>query len=985
MLNIHSQYSLRYGLATVKDILEFFTSQFYPCFALTDINNTSALLSFVREVQNLGKPARVGIDFRTGIQQQFVGIAKNNEGFQELNAYLTNNLHSGKHPENRAPKWENCFVIYPWNKVPNELVSHEYIGVSINDINKIPFSELKNQLHKMVVLQPMTFRNKRDFNAHRLLRAVDENCLLSQLKENNQAKESDKFLSFEELSAAFCDYPEIIQQTIDLLEQCSVHFDFGEDAVPQNLSSYTGSEQEDLELLRKLAKEGVPYRYKEFSKEIAERIDKEIDTIYQKKYLSYFLITWDIVNYARSKGYFYVGRGSGANSIVAYLLRITDVDPIDLDLYFERFINLFRKNPPDFDMDFSWKDREDVTRYIFERFPTATLLCTYHTFQYKASIRELGKVFGLPKAEIDGLAGDKGRNPETMDHIARLILQYSAYISGLPSHLSIHAGGILISDKPITWYSATFMPPKGFPTTQFSMIEAEDVGLFKFDILAQRGLAKIQDCLKIAAYNQPDNPPHDIHDIDYFKEDEAIKQNLREGKAMGCFYVESPAMRMLLLKLKVDNYLTLVAASSIIRPGVAQSGMMNAYIKRHLVPERRKDAHPLIYEIMPDTYGVMVYQEDVIKVAHHFAGLSLAEADILRRGMSGKFRSRVEFERVENQFFKNCLQKGYTLELTNEIWRQIESFANYSFSKGHSASYAVESYQSLYLKTYYPLEYMVATLNNGGGFYAPEVYVHEAKMLGAVIEPPCINTGDYENKIVGTTIYLGFMMITGIDTAMIIALLEERERNGLFISFQDVIHRSALSLEQARLLIKIGAFRSLLLAKKELLWEAQFHLSQVKIATPQPSLFRVETETYVLPNLQEHPLENAFEQLEYFGFSLGNPFELLANPTDVSSFFNGTDLQNNLGKTLPFIAYLISTKQIQNSRGERMFFGTFLDIHGTQIDTVHFAESAAKFHFRGRGIYRFTGTVICEFGFYSVNVNWMEKEVMMEDVRYFAG
>jgi DNA polymerase-3 subunit alpha len=374
--------------------------------------------------------------------------------------------------------------------------------------------------------------------------------------------------------------------------------------------------------------------------------------------LSYFLIAWDFTSYARSKGYFYVGRGSGANSIVAYLLRITDVDPLELDLYFERFINLYRKNPPDFDIDFSWTDRDDVTRYIFERFPSATLLCTYNTFQYSAAVRELGKVFGLPKVEIDVLSRGK-YVPDRLDQLSKLVLRYSTYIHGLPSHLSVHAGGIVISEKPITWFSATFLPPKGYPTTQVSMLEAEDVGLYKFDVLSQRGLGKIYDALEMAKEQNPEEPPHDIHDIAFFKQDERIKKLLRRALAMGCFYVESPAMRMLLIKLQVDTYLGLVAASSIIRPGVSQSGMMREYILRHRFPEKRKDAHPVLLDIMPDTYGVMVYQEDVIKVAHHFAGLTLAEADVLRRGMSGKFRSRAEFEKVRERFFSNCQKRGH--------------------------------------------------------------------------------------------------------------------------------------------------------------------------------------------------------------------------------------------------------------------------------------------------------------------------------------
>ena len=238
-------------------------------------------------------------------------------------------------------------------------------------------------------------------------------------------------------------------------------------------------------------------------------------------------------------------------------------------------------------------------------------------------------------------------------------------IADFPSHLSIHAGGILISEKPITWYTATMMPPKGFPTTQFSMLEAEDVGLYKYDILSQRGLGHIKDTVEIVRKNH--GVEIDIHDVDAFKKDEKVKALIREGRCIGCFYVESPAMRMLLRKLRVDRYIQLVAASSIIRPGVAKSGMMREYILRTHDPSRRTYIHPVMKELMEETYGVMVYQEDVIKVAHHFAGFSLSDADVLRRGMSGKFRSRDEFARIRDRFFANCKERGYPDTITAEV------------------------------------------------------------------------------------------------------------------------------------------------------------------------------------------------------------------------------------------------------------------------------------------------------------------------------
>ena len=649
-LNTHTYYSLRYGVMKTEELLQEMKDRGVTEFALTDVNNTSACLNFIRQAPKYGIRPCVGIDYRNGVEQKYVGIATNNDGFYELNLFLSQHLHAGKEIDDMAPDFKNVLIIYPYASYrPSELQENEYLGIKPTDINKLQFSPWLKHKHKLVAMPTCTFRNKRDFNAHRLLRAIDKNTILSKLSKKDEGNESDRFLSAEEMKTIYEAYPFLIENSRELLKNCSISFEFGDEFPHKNKQNYTGSDQEDRKLIRKLAYEGLSYRYDDPSEEIKNRLEKELEIIEQKGFVSYFLINWDIVYYARNQGYFYVGRGSGANSIVAYLLRITDVDPIELDLYFERFINLYRKNPPDFDIDFSWKDRDDVTRYIFERFPTSALLATYNTFQYRAVVRELGKVFGLPTHEIDVLTSGRF-NVNNIDRMAELVLKYSELIKGFPSHLSVHASGILIPEKSIYCYSATFVPPKGYPTVQFSMIESEDVGLYKFDILSQRGLGKIKDALRIVQDNCPDADPIDIHDVKRFKEDERVKDLLRNGNAIGCFYVESPAMRMLLKKLCVDHYLGLVAASSVIRPGVARSGMMREYILRFRYKQKREDAHPLMLEIMPDTYGVMVYQEDVIKVAHYFAGLSLAEADVLRRGMSGKFRSRMEFQRVQDKF-----------------------------------------------------------------------------------------------------------------------------------------------------------------------------------------------------------------------------------------------------------------------------------------------------------------------------------------------
>jgi DNA polymerase-3 subunit alpha len=974
LLNCHTYYSFGYGTLSIDELFTEVKQKGYSAFVVSDINNTSAILDSLRLSKDYGIKPIPGIDFRNGIKQKYVGIAINNEGFKELNEHLSKHLHLKTNFDDDAPPFTNAYVIYPFKGYNGKiLLPNEFIGISAKELKSFPFSKAKHYKHKLVVFQPVTFIQKKHFNAHRLLRAIDENTLLSKLSSEQQTTNDEVIPPLNELYYYFKGHEEAVKNTEHILKTCKVEFEFGKLA-NKNKKFYKGSLTNDMAFLRSKCEEGLHYRYPNPDKNILERIEKELKTIEEMRFASYFLINYDIIRYAQHKNYYYVGRGSGANSIVAYLLRITDVDPVDLDLYFERFINKFRTNAPDFDIDFSWTDRDDMTRYIFDAFkPDHTaLLATYSTYQHDAVTRELGKVFGLPPGEIDKLQKVKDeKDLKELDHINQLVVKYGYLLHGFPSHLSIHASGIIISEEPITTYTATSIPPKGYPTTQFSMQEAEDIGLYKFDILSQRGLGKIKDALGIIKENH--KVEIDIHDVKKFYKDETVKSLLKIGKCIGCFYIESPAMRMLLAKLQADDYLRLVAASSIIRPGISKSGMMREYILRYRDKSKRDAARaelPQLYDIMKETYGVMVYQEDVLKVAHEFAGLTLEEADYLRRGMSWKFKQRNEFHLVKANFFNNCYAKNHPPDIIEKTWKQIESFANFAFSKGHSASYAVESYQALYLKAYYPLEYMVATLNNGGGFYRTELYVHEARLHGAEIIPPCVNNSNALCNIKDKNIYLGLAMISAFEQGSVKEVLRERELNGEFKGLYDFIKRVQISLDQLRLLIRAGAFRFTGINKKKLLWEAHMMINPLKKRTTN-ELFDIEPKKYKLPKLSDSWIDDAFDEIELLGFSLCSPLKLLKDR--LNNKLLSKDLKDHLNQTVEIIGYLVTTKNTSTSKGERMYFGTFLDQEGLWIDTVHFPPSARAYPFRGPGCYILKGKVVEEFDHITIEVSEMKR------------
>ncbi len=974
LLNIHSYYSLRYGTLSLEDLLSGMIVNGYDTAVLTDINNSSASLDFIRLARQSGLNALAGMEFRDRDKLCFVAIARNENGFKEINDYRTS-LNRDKRPvPDLSPEFNDVFIIYPFERL-NEIVlrDNEYIGVRPSDRSKAILLQ-KGLLDRCVILAPVSFR-RLEHTFHKQLRAIDNNLLISQLQPEQVAPVDEVFIPKTKLMQLFAELPVLLSNTNRLLSQCSFSFDF---TTVKNKATFTGNRYNDKQLLHRYTLDGLSKRYAKDDKQAIERIRRELETIEELSFSSYFLITDDICRYARRRDFHYVGRGSGANSAVAYCLGITDVDPISLKLPFERFLNPKRKSPPDFDIDFSWNERDEMYDYIFNRYQTGhtALMGAMSTFRSRSILRELGKVYGLPKSEIDRLV-DEPEHMLNKNEVTYTILSVYNRMADFPNQRTIHASGVLISEMPLTYYSAMDYPPKGLPTMQFDMYVAEDIGFEKFDILSQRGIGHIKDCKEIVKLNQgvdisTDNPKR-------FFDDPKIAEQLRSANSIGCFYIESPAMRQLLTKLRCDDYLTLVAASSIIRPGVSSSGMMAEYIRRHHDPTLAVYPHPVFKQELEETYGVMVYQEDVMKIANAYGGLDMADADVLRRMMSGKYRSKDHLIEIEDKYFANCKAKGYDEKISREIWRQMESFAGYSFNKAHSASFAVESYQSLYLKTYFPLEFIVSVLNNYGGFYNRKVYVNEAKVSGATICLPCVNRSIYNTIIYGKDIYLGFDGLQNLESKLARRIVEERQLNGDYKSLENFTMRTGAGLEQLIILIRIGAFRFLGIGKKHLLWEAHILLSGRK-GDSNPRLFETTGKKPVLPKLETSVIEDYYDEIELMGFIVsGTMFDLAKS--DFSGDTKANDLLRYEGKTIRMVGDFVTEKYVKTKRGEQMRFGTFLDVEGNFFDTVHFPQSLSKFPLRGAGLYLIEGKVVVEFGCPAIEVARCGKMPLKRDPR----
>ena len=1005
-LNCHTYYSLRYGTLSPEELVEWAKRRGITTLALTDINNTSCTYEFVRRCERESIKPVVGIDFRRDGRRLYTGLARNAEGFCELNKLLTDCSLDGRPLPDQPPLMANTWIIFPRLFKPiTDFRENELLGIRPEHVARLFSHELLKYQHKLVALSPVTFADDDGYQAHRLLQAIDQNTLITKLNPRVMAKATERLIPPAILRSYYQSYPRLLRNTERILESCSIQLESG---LQNNRQTFTGSKEGDFKLLEKLALNGCERRYGSCDKKALERTQRELKVIREQDFCSYFLITWDIVRYAHAAGYHHVGRGSGANSIVAYCLHITDVDPLELGLYFERFINPYRSSPPDFDIDFSWDERDDVTDYIFKRYGReyTGLLATYSTFQGRAIVRELGKVYGLPKFEIDKILADPFHLEEHHE-LAKPILYYGRRLEGFPNYLSIHAGGVVISERPIHHFTSLQMMPKGFPITHFDMYHAEALGFHKFDVLSQRGLGHIKDAVDLVKQNQ--GRAVDVHDIETIKQDPQVRAQLRSGNCVGCFYIESPAMRGLLKKLRCDNYLHLVAASSIIRPGVAQSGMMREYIKRFHHPHSFRYLHPVFEEQLGETFGVMVYQEDVMKIVHHFAGLGLDESDVLRRIMSGKKYKGDTLERLRRKYFDNCRARGHSDELAQEVWRQIESFSGYSFCKAHSASFAVESFQSLYLKAYFPLEFMVAVINNFGGFYHPEYYFHEARMNGGAIHAPCVNHSQYLTTLRGQDIYIGFVHLHGMERQAAHRIVAERARSGPFRNLEDFINRLPVTSEQLEILIRIGAFRFTGRNKYELMWDkvalmdpkekwdgtlSLFGSGKWEVGSGDgnhdavdaegedlsdpPSDFRLPPSAFRLPT----SLTQAFDEIELLGFPLCSPFELLENRHNADCITLSGRLGDFVGRVARVLGYYVCKKEVRTSKGQLMAFGCWLGQDGHFFDTTHFPAFLKTYPFRGKGIYKIEGKVVEEFGFPSMEVIRMERLAYKQDERY---
>ncbi|MHB8896061.1 MAG: DNA polymerase III subunit alpha [Candidatus Geothermincolia bacterium] len=816
----------------------------------------------------------------------------------------------------------------------------------------------------------VAFARRDDYRMHRTLCAVRLICPVARVP-SGEVADAESWLkpagAMERLFEAYpyCEVPDATANTREIADACEFRFQLGGQLFPA--ADLPGGETA-FSHLTKLCFEGAARRYRPLTAAALERLHFELDTIDTMGFTPYFLVVHDIAKYCRDRGIPAAGRGSAAGSMVAYVLGITYIDPLEHDLYFERFLSPARDDPPDIDLDVSACRRDEVLDYIYRRFgeDRVAMICTYATMKARMAVRDIGKVMGLSPEEVDafsrnvphcrasqietvaeGIPSYRGRIPLDREPY-RSILDICERLDGFPRHLSIHVGGVVIADRPLTDLVPLERATKGFVITQYDMGPIERLGLIKMDILGQKGLSVIEDASTWAAKNHGA-----LLDTDRLpREDPATLKTLAEGRTLGVFQIESPAMRSLLQAMRCRDIRDLTLSIALIRPGASGSGMKELFLLRRAGREPLVYLHPSLEPILSESLGTFVYQEQVMKAAVALAGFTLTEADGLRRAMT-KGRSTEKMEKLRERFLSGAMASGLSEAASVGVFESLAKFSGFGFCKAHAATYGEFSYQAAYLKTHFPAEFMAAVLVNEAGFYHPSVYIEEAKRLGVPVALPDINLSEPDFHVREGVLYFGLSRVKGITYHTVESAMKARDKFP-FVSLSDFLSRVETTEEEVATLVKCGAFDSFDNTRPELLWKLAMMWPQAKQAHGPSSRFPGgeglpgdEAPTLPLhlsrvcapmplPRLPDYtPVQKLRMELDYLEASVtSHPLEILVPGEMERAEVHSNDLEGHLGETVSLVGWLIAQRRAITKKREYMEFLTLEDLSGTFEATI---------------------------------------------------
>jgi len=985
-LHVHSHYSLMRGTAGLESLCRRVSELGMDRFALTDTNGIYGLVYFLQIAEENGIRPIVGAEVVTS-DARAVLLVKNQTGYANLCRVLTRR-HCEKDfdlAEELIARGEGLVILsdHPplLKRLKGKCDLYAELTAGRSRCSLLDLS--KSEGIPAVATGGVTFLHPEEYHLHCLLRAIDLNTKFSRLSDKETAPSSAWLKSPQEMAETFPNLPEALENTRKIAEQCQFHPDF-------TSTLFAGFEELDqkaaAEKLRRKCYEGAQRRYGEITDAVRKRLEYELSVISKKGFASVFLMMEDIVKQAPRT----CGRGSAAASIVSYALGIIHVDPLKYDLFFERFLNPGRKDPPDIDVDFPWDERDAILDYVFEKYgPERSAMVANHVgFRLRAAVREVAKVYGLPDAEIkqvtDRLSHLWFWGTDDIESVVAThplfrglslpspwpeILQWASRLQGVPRYLSVHCGGVVVVPDVLSNHVPVENAPKGVQIIQWEKDQTEEAGLIKMDVLGNRSLAVIRDGLNAIRENTGEVIRYDnLNPLD----DPLAQTLIRRGDTMGVFYIESPAMRQLQKKTNVGDYEHLVIHSSIIRP--AANTFINEYVRR-LRGEPYVSLHPILDRVLGETYGIMVYQEDVTKVAMEMAGFSPEDGDGLRKTLSKK-RNAKKLSAYRDQFVRGALIRKISTGVIGKVWEMILSFGGYSFCKPHSASYALVSFKSAWLRAHYPAEFMAAVISNQGGYYSPFAYLSEARRMGLTVLPPEINASRKAYTGKEREIRVGLMQLKGLKASALDRLLEEREKGGQYRSFEEFQRRVPLDPSDMRILIKAGCFDSIAggRSRAELLWQVYAGRKPRAVST-QTTLSLFDEETIRIPQLGDYDFRTLLlHEVEVLGFPLSvHPLDLYREGLRDLDYVPGKEINRHVGKRITMIGWWVTNKLVYTKNEEPMSFISFEDTTAL-YETIFFPDTFRRFCSEWTQVrpYILRGKVEDDLGAVSLHVEKME-------------
>jgi DNA polymerase-3 subunit alpha len=1003
-LHVHSEYSLLDGAIRVKDLIKRAKELGMPAVALTDHGVMYGIIEFYKEAVSQGLKPIIGCEIYLAPESRFkkdskedarnmhlVLLATSNKGYSNLSNIVTRAFVDGYYYRPRAdfellaeysedlialtsclqgvlPKplvegnvslaYENLdklISIFGKENVFIELQDH-----GIHEQRKV-LPELINTARKfgvgLVATNDVHYLKKEDHTLHEVLLAIQTGTTVGEGLKIGFETEEFYLKSADEMRAVFGEIEDALTNTLKIAERCNVNLEFGNIILPH----YKVPKGYDLDsYLEHLCYEGMKKRYGEdVPEEVEKRLRYELDVIREMGFSGYFLIVWDVINWAKNNGIRVgPGRGSAAGSLVSYVLGIVDIDPLMFGLYFERFLNPSRKTMPDIDIDIAEDKRDKVIEYVQKKYgeDRVAQIITFSTMKARAATRDAGRVLGHPYSYVDRIAkliafptiDESLENVKELkelyerDENARKIIDVARGIEGLVRQDSIHAAGVVISKDPLTDLVPLQKKGDAEVVTQYSMKPISDIGLLKMDFLGLRTLTVIENTL--ALIRQRHGIELDLSQLPL--NDTKTFELLSRGETIGVFQLERPGMREMLKELRPSTFEDIIAANALNRPGPLKSGMVKDFIDRKHGRAKIDYPHPLLESALKETYGTIVYQEQVMQIAQVLAGYTMEEADVLRQAISKKIAG--EFEKQKEKFISGAVERGVPVDVAEKIFENITYFSEYAFNKSHSAAYALVAYQTAYLKAHYPVEFLTALLTSVKDDKDKiALYVNEAKRMGINVLPPDVNRSESIFYPEGENgIRFGLSTIRNVGDAPAEMIVEERRKKP-FRDFYDFCLRvdpSVLNKKILESLIKAGAFASLGYTVSQLIEQYPLiveHASKIRKEreSGQVDLFGIAQEVtsttpkpFLPDGREDFPLQQLLRfEKEYLGaYITHHPASEFEKLFSANCTHNTSELHDSADKSEAVIGGIItSVKKSLTKTGETMALITLEDTYGS--------------------------------------------------------